>query len=126
MPNAGLVKFIKEAREKGFDDFQIRDPLLKKGWPLEEIEKAFYALKPKYKFKNKVSIFLDSEILKIIGKRAKKNMFTLSEQMEDILRRSCVNLKKGSPKAIKCDDKLVSIFSREKRTRKSKKSKKNN
>ena len=39
--NTKLVSFIKEARKRGFDDFQIREPLLKKGWPSEEIEKAF-------------------------------------------------------------------------------------
>lgn len=118
MPNKSLVDFIREARKRGFDDFQIRGPLLKKGWPSDEIEKAFYALKPKYKLKNKVSIFLDSEILKMIDKRAKKNMLSLSEQIEDILRRSCVNMKKGTSKPIKCDDNLVAIFSREKRVRK--------
>ena len=117
MPNKDLIKFIRESRKRGFDDFEIREPLLKKGWPLEEIEKAFYALKPKYKLKNKISIFLDSEVLKMIDKRAKKNMLTLNEQIEDILRRSCINLKKGNPKAIKCDDNLVAIFSREKRGR---------
>ena len=122
MPNKELVKFIRESRKRGFDDFEIREPLLKKGWPLEEIEKAFYILKPKYKLKNKISVYLDSEILKMIDKRAKKNMLTLNEQIEDILRRSCVNMKKGSPKAIKCDDNLVAIFSREKRGKKGKKS----
>lgn len=121
IPNKSLVKFIKESRKRGFDDFQIREPLLKKGWSLDEIEKAFYVLKPRYKFKNKVSIFLDSEVLKMIDKRAKKNMLTLSEQMEDILRRSCVNLKKGTSRKVKCDDSLVAIFSREKRGNKSKK-----
>lgn len=115
--NAELVKFIKEARKRGFDDFEIREPLLKKGWPLEEIEKAFYVLKPKYKLKNKISVYLDSEVLKMIDKRAKKNMLTLNEQIEDILRRSCINLKKGTSKSVKCDDSLVAIFSREKRAR---------
>lgn len=116
--NTGLVSFIKESRKRGFDDFQIREPLLKKGWPSEEIEKAFYSLKPRYKFKNKISIYLDSEISKMIDKRAKKNMLSLGEQIEDILRRSCVNMKKGTSKPIKCDDNLVAIFSRERRGRK--------
>ncbi len=115
--NVELVKFIRESRKRGFDDFEIREPLLKKGWPLDEIERAFYVLKPKYKLKNKISVYLDSEVLKMIDKRAKKNMLTLNEQIEDILRRSCINLKKGSPKAIKSDDSLVAIFSREKRER---------
>ena len=115
--NAELVSFIRESRKRGFDDFEIREPLLKKGWPLEEIEKAFYVLKPKYKLKNKISVYLDSEVLKIIDKRAKKNMLTLNEQIEDILRRSCINMKKGITKPVKCDDSLVAIFSREKRGR---------
>lgn len=116
--NAQLVKFIKESRKRGFDDFQIREPLLKKGWPSEEIEKAFYSLKPKYKLKNKISVYLDSTVLKMIDKRAKKNMLNLNEQIEDILRRSCVNMKKGTSRKVKCDDRLVAIFSRERRGRK--------
>jgi hypothetical protein len=113
MPDKKLIKFIKEARKRGFDDFQIKEPLLKKGWPLEEIEKAFAFLKPKYKYKNKISIFLDSDILKRINKRAKRNMFTLSEQIEDILRRSCLNTRK-STKEEKLDDNLIALFSRKK------------
>ena len=79
-------------------------------------------LKPKYKFKNKVCIFLDNEILSMIEKRAKKNMFTVSEQIEDILRRSCISMK--NKKVLydeKLDDSLVSIFSRRKSGKKSKK-----
>jgi len=30
-PNADLVKFIKEARRREFDDYEIRAPLLKQG-----------------------------------------------------------------------------------------------
>lgn len=121
MANQKLVKFVREARKKGFSDLDIREPLLKKGWPLDEIEKAFLELKPKYKFKNQVSIFLDNEILKVLEKRAKKNIFTIGEQIEDILRRSCLNIKTGY-KAPKCDDTLVEIFSRQKKGRKKKKS----
>jgi hypothetical protein len=117
-PNQDLINFIKEARKRGFDDFEIKEPLLKKGWPLEDIENAFYALKPKPKFKNKISIFIDNGLLKLLEKRAKKNMFTVSEQIEDILRRSCINTKKKMPSLTKCDDSLVSIFSRAKRNKK--------
>ncbi len=117
--NTSLVKFIKKSRKRGFDDFEIRKPLLKKGWPSEEIEKAFYVLKPKYKSKNKISLYLNPDVLKMIDKRAKKNMLSLNEQIEDILRRSCINMKKTT-RRIKCDDRLVAIFSREKRGRKKK------
>jgi hypothetical protein len=110
-----LINFIKEARKRGFDDFQIREPLLRKGWPNEEIEKAFASLKPKYNYKNKISIFLDSNILKKVEKRAAKNMFTLSEQIEDIIRRSVLNMAKRTPKEEKIDDKLITYFSRKKK-----------
>lgn len=116
MPNFQLVKFIKEARKRGFDDLQIKQPLLEHKWPVNEIEKAFASLQPKFKFKNQVCIFLDSEVLKILEKRAKKNMFTVSEQIEDILRRSSVGMKHR--KLLydeKLDDKLVALFSRKKR-----------
>lgn len=113
MANAALVKFIKEARRRGFDDYEIKEPLLGRGWPLIEVEKAFASIKqPKYKFKNKVCLFLDSDILKILEKRAKKNMFTMSEQIEDILRRSCLGLKKIKNAEDKLDDMFIRIFSR--------------
>src|SRR3989338_4480589 len=107
--NKELVKFIRVARKRGFDDYQIKEPLLKHGWLLHEIERAFASLKPSYKFKNKICIFLDSDILKIIDKRAKKNLFTTSEQIEDILRRSCLSMKKKLPYNEKLDDTLISI-----------------
>jgi len=116
MSNNQLVKFIKEARKRGFSDLQIKQPLLEHRWPVNEIERAFAYLQPKFKFKNQVCLFLDSEVLKILEKRANKNMFTVSEQIEDILRRSCVGLK--NKKVLydeKLDDKLVALFSRKKR-----------
>jgi predicted transport protein len=70
----------------------------------------------------KVTINLSDEELKILKKRAKKNLLSLREQIEDIVRRSCVNYKERTNyRAIKVDDKLVAVFSREKRGRKKKK-----
>jgi hypothetical protein len=119
IPNSDIVAFIKEARRRGFDDYSIRTPLLKQGWPLAEVECAFNSLKRKARehisFKNKVAIYLDNDLLKMIEKRAKKNMLTLPEQIEDTLRRSCLNLKKKTLAQEKIDDLLVSIFSRQKR-----------
>ena len=119
-PNSDLIKFIKEARKRGFDDYQIREPLLKQGWPLDEIEAAFFSLRPEkrahVKFKNRVEIYLDNDLLKLMEKRAKKNLLTLPEQIEDILRRSTLSQKKGkSLSSEKIDDLLVSLFSRQKR-----------
>lgn len=111
MANKDLVRFIRTARKRGFDDYQIREPLLKKGWPFDEIEMAFKSLKPKYKYKNKISIYLDSEVLRKLERRAKRNLFTIPEQIEDILRRSVLNAKKSN-KEEKLDDRLVSLFSR--------------
>jgi len=119
MPNRSLVSYIKEARKRGFSDLDVRNALLKHGWALYEIESAFSALSPKYKSKNQVTIFLDSEMMKLLEKRAKKNMFSVSEQIEDILRRSCLGMKQ-KPSTSKVDDALVGIFSREKRGRKKK------
>jgi len=113
--NKELVKFIREARKRGFDDIQIKEPLLKNNWSLAEIEKAFAYITPKYKFKNKVDIYLDSDILRILEKRSKQNLFTISEQIEDIIRRSCITAKKNKNKTEKLDDLLVSIFSRKKK-----------
>ncbi|MBI2629271.1 hypothetical protein HYW74_04255 [Candidatus Pacearchaeota archaeon] len=112
MPNKQLINFIKEARKRGFDDYQIKEPLLKNGWPLNEIEKAFASLSPNIEFKNKITIFVDSKILKLLEKRAKKNMLTISEQIEDILRRSAINAGKIKKDKEKLDDLLVALFSR--------------
>ncbi len=126
--NSELVKFILEARRRGFEDWQIRAPLLKQGWPECEIEKAFLAVKQQqdaklkqrakkggkiiYKYKNSVTIHLDSEVLRIIERRAKKNMLTVPEQIEDIIRRSCVNTKKSASLKDDVDDLLLKLFSR--------------
>jgi hypothetical protein len=121
-PNTDLIKFIKEARKRGFDDYTIRTPLLKQGWPESEVECTFNALKRKARehlsFKNKVVIYLNNELLKMLDKRAKKNMLTLPEQIEDTLRRSCISMKKKPIISGKIDDLLVSIFSRQKRGKK--------
>ena len=73
----------------------------------------------------KVTIDVDEDVLRIIKKRADKNLLTTREQVEDIVRRSCVNYKTGSNYSkIKVDDSLVDIFSREKRGKSRKKKKK--
>lgn len=113
MANQELTEFIKEARKRGFGDGDLRKALLNHGWPLKEIESAFSYLAPKFVNKNQVTLFLSDELMNILGKRAKKNMLTVSEQIEDILRRSTINLsKKKSPYDEKLDDKLVGLFSR--------------
>ena len=61
----------------------------------------------------------DAEVL-VLKKRAKKNMLELREQVEDIVRRSCICSKKGTSNSQKIDDTLVSIFSRQTRGRKRK------
>ena len=60
-------------------------------------------------------------------KRADKNFFTLREQIEDIIRKSAIRTKNAKKvQSIKADDKLIAIFSRDKRgrTKKQKKEKK--
>jgi hypothetical protein len=71
--------------------------------------------------KMKLTISLDDEELAILKRRAKKNLLTIKEQVEDIIRMSCVRSSKGTYRPIKVDDKLVGIFSRERRGRKKKK-----
>lgn len=113
MPDKKVVNFIKEARRRGFGDVDIRKALSNRGWPSVEIESAFNYVAPKYLNKNKITLFLSDELMKVLEKRAKKNMFTISEQIEDILRRSTINQStKKSPYDAKLDDKLVALFSR--------------
>ncbi|MCK5624759.1 hypothetical protein KAI04_02875 [Candidatus Pacearchaeota archaeon] len=72
-----------------------------------------------------ITIDIDEDVKKIISKRAKANLFTLREQIEDILRKSAIRTKNSEKyKTIKIDDKLVAVFSRERRGPKKKTSKK--
>ncbi|MDO8528627.1 MAG: hypothetical protein Q7S06_01910 [Nanoarchaeota archaeon] len=107
-----LLYFITEARKRGFSDNKIKEALLDKGWQIEKIDKAFETLNPKFKSKNQVCVFLSDDLLNALEKRAKKNMQTISEQIEDILRKSCVTYKGGTVKPEKLDDSLVAVFSR--------------
>jgi len=118
-----LKKFIKASRKKGYSDWEIKKIILNKGYPNQEIEKAFISLEPKKKYKNQICLFLGSDVINTLEKRAKKNMFTLSEQVEDIIRRSCISSKTSGTSAFKTDDKLIEIFSRQKKGRKKKKNK---
>ena len=69
-----------------------------------------------------ITISIDEDVKKIISRRAKDNLLTLREQIEDILRKSAVRTKNsGKYKYIKVDDKLVAVFSRERRGPKKKK-----
>lgn len=132
------AEFIRECRKRGFQDVAIKGALLDKGWPEEEIDNAFHYVNMKdeereqkykrQKFGSSITIFLDDELRTLLVKRAKKNMLSLPDQIEDILRRSTLGQKgKKSIYDTKVDDKLVSIFSRKKtgpKKAKKKKSKK--
>ena len=69
-----------------------------------------------------LTIRLDDEEVKILKKRAKKDMLELREEVEDIIRRSCINSKsKNSLSSGNIgDDKLLGIFSRARSGRKRK------
>ena len=65
-----------------------------------------------------ITISISDDEKKLLKKRADKNYFSLKEQIEDIIRRSCISMKnKSNKKDIKCDDKLVGVFSRSRRGR---------
>jgi len=122
MTDKVLVDFITGARKRGFSDVQIRKVIDEKGWPAGRVEDAFNSLQPKFKIKNQVCVFLGDEILEILEKRAKKSMFKLHEQIEDILRRSTARKTKGTTE--KLDDALLACFSRANTGKKAKKKKK--
>ena len=127
--NPDLLKYISECKKDGFEDYEIRIPLLEHGWELDAVQDAFEYLKKEeekklkkrvvennktiYVYKNSMTVHLDSEVFKIIEKRAKKNMLTPVEQVEDIIRRSCVNVKKASGETQdNVDDLFLRLFSR--------------
>lgn len=116
-----LIKFIKEAKKRGFDDYEIKEPLTKKGWSVNEVEEAFDSLNKIKKEKimigkkQRITIEIDKEIIKKLEKRAGKNMFTLEEQIVDVLRRSTIGTKRSGFENEKLDDMLVALFSRKRR-----------
>lgn len=129
--NKELIVFIKKARDRGFDDIEIKSALLEKGWPQRTIDESFLEIYKEEKdnidkkgmnesYKNQIIFYLDNELLKMIEKRAKKNLMTVPEQIEDIIRRSCIRSKTiknyGNEKI---DDLLINVFSRRKTTKKS-------
>ncbi len=59
-----------------------------------------------------MTIRIGDDEVKILKKRAKKNLLNIREQVEDIIRRSCINSRKITTISDKIDDKLVGIFSR--------------
>ena len=65
-----------------------------------------------------ITISIDEKVKKVLEKRAKKNLMTLREQAEDIIRRSAANYKAGADPAPKTDDRLVEVFSRHRRKKK--------
>jgi hypothetical protein len=68
-----------------------------------------------------ITISIDEEAKKIITKRGKKNLLTLKEQIEEIVRQSAVRTKSGETSSrSKTDDRLVEIFSRNKRVKRKK------
>ncbi len=69
----------------------------------------------------RITIELDEKMIKKLKKRADKNFLSVREMVEDIVRRSMVSYTGGKARLIKVDDKLVAIFSRERRGRKPKK-----
>ena len=123
MVDTRITDFITNARKRGYSDKIIKEAFLNKGWSVEKVDSAFESLNPKFKSKNQVCIFLSDDLLATLEKRGKKNLLTISEQIEDILRRSTISLKKKSSNAIpneKLDDSLISLFSRKRTGRKGK------
>jgi hypothetical protein len=68
-----------------------------------------------------LTVSIDEEVKKVIAKRAKKNMLSLKEQIEEIIRQSAIRTKSGTGVSqVKIDDRLVEVFSRNKKGRKKK------
>ncbi|MBM3231810.1 3-dehydroquinate synthase [Candidatus Pacearchaeota archaeon] len=110
MANPDLIKFILEARKRGFTDIKITESPLSNGWSMHEIHSGYEALR-QHHFKKGITIWLDKEIIDLLEKRAKRNLMTLPEQIEEIVRRSIASQRPTQQKE-KLDDMLVGLFSR--------------
>lgn len=67
--------------------------------------------------KKRVTIELEQKIISKLERRAKRNVFSLRELIEDIIRRSALSSRIFSASG-KSDDSLVEIFSRKTKKRK--------
>jgi hypothetical protein len=120
--NNELITFIIKARRIGYKDPQITSMLLDYNWPISVIKEGFLDIKKQTKNKVKINVgnkvktfvYLDKKLVSSLEKRAEKNLFTLQEQIEDILRRSVIGQKKGKDFSDNIDDKFIGIFSRKK------------
>jgi hypothetical protein len=131
MADKKLVGFIVEGRNKGYEDFLLRGALERHGWPSREVDKAFDSLERKErtnarqkeklerdintKYKKEIKIYLSLDVLRKIEKRADKNLFSVPEQIEDIVRRSTINQTKKTSQEDKVDDMFITFFSRKRR-----------
>ena len=66
--------------------------------------------------KKRVTIEIDDKIIAKLQKRARRNMLSLRELIQDIVRRSAISGKTFSLSG-EADDKLVDIFSRKTKKR---------
>ena len=72
----------------------------------------------------RITLELEQKIIDVIKKRADRGLFSLKEQMEDILRKSAARTKlKRRTRPLKVDDSMVGIFSRQKSGRRKRKKK---
>ncbi len=118
MANKQLVLFVSESKRRGLSENWIYGSLLENGWKKQEIDNAFKSLKEERKNLYGITIYLKQDILERIDKRAKKNLLNVQEQIEDIIRRSAINMAGKKYKEKKLDDTLVALFSRSRRGRK--------
>ena len=67
-----------------------------------------------------VTITMDDNLFKLVKKRAEKNLLNTKEQVEDIVRRSMLSYTDSRKLSLTkdVDDKLLNIFSRQRRGRK--------
>ena len=58
MANPDLIKFILQAKERGFNDLKIKEALMSNRWPTNEINSAFKALRKERHFKDLENLFM--------------------------------------------------------------------
>ncbi|NCN98816.1 hypothetical protein COU62_03590 [Candidatus Pacearchaeota archaeon CG10_big_fil_rev_8_21_14_0_10_35_219] len=69
----------------------------------------------------RISIYVDEKMMRALKKRAKDNLLSVREMVEDIVRKSMVSyMKRWRRRRIKVDDILVQAFSRDGRGKKRK------
>lgn len=76
MVNKQLINYIQKELRKGFSEEQIRQPLVKTGWTITDIDDAFKSIKAVPKETKPKKLDPEQVLKEIVGEETKKGQIT--------------------------------------------------